>query len=68
MIMVKDKLFIDHNIFHQVCFTLLRPEVGVAPQCVGVWCKYVYKIDLDLSHKLDLGLWLQIRSRSTAVD
>ena len=36
MIMVKDKLFIDHNIFHQVCFTLLRPEVGVAPQCVLV--------------------------------
>ena len=36
MIMVKDKLFIEHNIFHQVCFTLLRPEVGVAPQCVLV--------------------------------
>ena len=36
MIMVKDKLFIEHNIFHQVCFTLLRPEVGVAPQCVWV--------------------------------
>ena len=34
MIMVKDKLSIEHNIFHQVCFTLLRPEVGVAPQCV----------------------------------
>ena len=36
MIMVKDKLFIEHNIFHQVCFTLLGPEVGVAPQCVLV--------------------------------
>ena len=36
MIMVKDKLFIKHNIFHQVCFTLLRPEVGVAPQFVLV--------------------------------
>ena len=36
MIMVMDKLFIEHNIFHQVCFTLLRPEVGVAPQCVLV--------------------------------
>ena len=36
MIMVKDKLFIEHNIFIQVCFTLLRPEVGVAPQCVLV--------------------------------
>ena len=36
MIMVKDKLFIEHNIFHQVCFTLLRPEVGVARQCVLV--------------------------------
>ena len=36
MIMVKDKLFIEHNIFHQVFFTLLRPEVGVAPQCVLV--------------------------------
>ena len=36
MIMVKDKLFIEHNIFYQVCFTLLRPEVGVAPQCVWV--------------------------------
>ena len=36
MIMVKDKLFIEHNIFHQVCFTLLRPKVGVAPQCVLV--------------------------------
>ena len=36
MIMVKDKLFIEHNIFNQVCFTLLRSEVGVAPQCVLV--------------------------------
>ena len=36
MIMVKDKLFIEHSIFHQVCFTLLRPEVGVAPHCVLV--------------------------------
>ena len=36
MIMVKDKLFIEHNIFHQECFTLLRPEVVVAPKCVLV--------------------------------
>ena len=36
MIMVKDQLFIEHNIFNLVCFTLLRPEVGVAPQCVLV--------------------------------
>ena len=36
MIMVKDQLFIEHNIFNQVCFTLLRPEVGVATQCVLV--------------------------------
>ena len=36
MIMVRDKLFIEHNILCQVCFTLLRPEVGVAPQCVLV--------------------------------
>ena len=36
MIMVRDKLFIEHNILHQVCFTLLRPEVGVAIQCVLV--------------------------------
>ena len=36
MIMVKDKLFIEHNIFNQVCLTLLRSEVGVAPQCVLV--------------------------------
>ena len=54
MIMVKDKLFIEHNIFHQVCFTLLRPEVGVAPRCVLVcgagMCanRSISNIDLDL--------------------
>ena len=68
MIMVKDKLFIEHNIFHQVCFTLLRPEVGVDTSvCVGVWCKYVCKIDLDLTCRLGLDLWLRIRSGSMAV-
>ena len=42
MIMVKDKLFIEHNIFHQVCFTLLRPEVGVAQQSVLLCGASVY--------------------------
>ena len=56
MIMVKDKLFIEHNIFHQVCFTLLRPEVGVAPQCVLV-CVQITSRSKP---------W--IRSRSTATD
>ena len=36
MVLVKDKLFIEHNIFNQVCFTLLRSKVGVAPQFVLV--------------------------------
>ena len=61
MIMVKDKLFIDHNIFHQVCFTLLRPEVGVTPQCV-CWC--VVQVCVQNRSRFKL----QIRSRSTATD
>ena len=38
MIMVKDKLFMEHNIFSKTStkYAWVRPEVGVTPQCVLV--------------------------------
>ena len=60
MIMVKDKLFIEHNIFSKTStkYAWLRPEVGVVSQCVlvcGVVCvqnksRSKQHLDLDLDH------------------